>query len=354
MISVLTEKLSERTGNNINKYIMKKVVIFGATGTVGVYTAVKLKQSGYNVVAVARRKSDNGFFADYGIPYYSVDVTNKDDFDILPTDDINCVIHYAGAMPARMKGYEPQQYIDTIITGTFNVLEYSKKVGANKIIFTQSISDSIHLCGTTTPIPSDIDRKFPLNNDHSVYVISKNAAVDLIEHYYAAFGIKRFILRLPTIYLYHPDSFYYVNGEKRKMFYRSFIDKAISGETIEIWGDFKMVKEIVYVKDFVQIVERCVESELDGGFYNVGEEKCVSLEDQIKGIVEVFSDPKKKSNIVYRPEMPNPSQFIFDISKTKNELGYIPQYDYISSLRDMKQEMETNPFEKIWGKEENY
>ena len=205
-----------------------------------------------------------------------------------------------------------------------------------------------------TPIPADIWRKFPLNNDHSVYVIAKNAAVDLIEHYFHKFGIKRFILRLPTIYLYHPDPYYHVNGEKRIMFYRMFIDKAIAGEPIEIWGNSSKVKEIVYVKDFTQIVECCVKSKLDGGFYNVGEEECVSLEEQVRGIVEVFCEDGKKSPIIYRPEMPDPSEFVFDISKTKNELGYKPKYNYRESLIDFKHEMEKNPFEKLWGKESDY
>ncbi len=333
---------------------MEKIIIFGATGTVGVYTALHLKEMGYDVITVGRRKSDNGFFADYGISYFSVDITNNLDFDILPKCSIDCVIHYAGAMPARMKGYNPQEYIDTIITGTLNVLEYTKSVGAKKIIFTQSISDCFHVADGKKPIPSDINRSFPKNNDHSVYVIAKNAAVDLIEHYYYAFGIKRFILRLPTIYLYHPNPFYYVNGQKRKMFYRQFIEKAILGEPIDIWGDATKVKEIVYVKDFTQIVECCVKSNLDGGFYNVGEEECVSLDDQIKGIIEVFCSPDKISTTKYLPDMPDPSEFVFDISKTKNELGYKPKFDYITSLKDMKKEMELNPFEKLWGKEEDY
>ena len=197
---------------------MGKIVIFGATGTVGVYTSLKLKEDGYDVLAVGRRKSDNGFFADYNIPYASVDIVNKDAFGVLPQNDVDCVIHYAGSMPARMKGYNPQEYIDTIITGTLNVLEYTRKAGAKKIVFTQSISDCFWMVKDATPIPADIWRKFPLNNDHSVYVIAKNAAVDLIEHYFHKYGIKRFILRLPTIYLYHPNPYYYVNGEKREMF----------------------------------------------------------------------------------------------------------------------------------------
>jgi UDP-glucose 4-epimerase len=332
---------------------MKKVVVFGATGTIGVYSVLKLKELGNQVFAVGKRKTDNGFFSDYDIPFISVDITKKKEFYKLP-NDVDYVLHFAGAMPARMKGYNPQQYIDTIITGTLNVLEYTKKVNAKKIVFTQSISDCFHLGGSTTPIPADIVRKFPLNNDHSIYVIAKNAAVDLIEHYYFTHGIKRFILRLPTIYLYHPDPHYYVNGEKRKMFYRQFIDKAIKGNTIDLWGDPNRMKEIVYVKDFVGIVQKCVESNLDGGFYNVGGDIGITLEEQITGIIDVFSDPGNRSKINYLLDMPKASQFKFDISKTKTELNYTPNYSYIQSLRDFKKEMFAQPFCKLWGVEKDY
>ena len=333
---------------------MSKIIIFGATGTVGVYTALHLKKIGHEVIAVGKRESDNGFFLDYGIEYYSVDISNKQAFEKLPTSSIDIIIHYAGAMPARMRGYRPQEYIDTIVTGTLNVLDYTISCGAKKIIFTQSISDCLWQVKDATPIPADLKRGFPLNNDHSIYVIAKNAAVDLIEHYHHKYGISRFILRLPTIYLFHPNPYYYVNGIKKKMFYRQFIDKAIAGEDIEIWGDYTKVKEIVYVKDFIQIVECCTNAEIKGGFYNVGEEKCVSLEEQVKGIIDVFGKEGHKSSITYRPDMPDPSEFVLDISKTKKELGYKPVFDYRASLIDMKKEMEENPFEKLWGKKEDY
>lgn len=59
---------------------MKKVIIFGSTGLVGTYTAIDLKQKGFDVVAVGRRKSDNGFFRENGIEYFSVDLNSKEDF----------------------------------------------------------------------------------------------------------------------------------------------------------------------------------------------------------------------------------------------------------------------------------
>ena len=217
--------------------MMDTIVIFGATGSVGVYTALFLKKKGYNIIAVGQRKSDNGFFAEYDIPYYSVNIANKNDFNILPVSGVDQVLHFAGAMPARMQGYDPYQYVNSIITGTLNVLEYIRKVNALKVIFTQSIADVLHLFGSTDPISPDSVRKFPLIGDHSIYSISKNAAVDLIEHYFNQYAIKRFILRLPTIYVYHPNPYYYVDGVRKWMGYRYLIDRAINGKELEIWGD---------------------------------------------------------------------------------------------------------------------
>ena len=60
---------------------MKKVLVFGATGTVGAYTCIDLKERGYYVIAVGLRKDENGFFDLQDMKYYSVDICNKDDFN---------------------------------------------------------------------------------------------------------------------------------------------------------------------------------------------------------------------------------------------------------------------------------
>lgn len=332
---------------------MKKVVIFGATGTVGAYASLLLKESGYDIIAVGRRLSDNGFFGTYDIPYYSVDIKNKDDFKKLPHVDIEAVIHLAGAMPASMHGYHPHDYISTIVEGTLNVLEFTRDNGIKKIIFAQSRADSNYLMGKS-PIPADIEKKFPLVGDHSIYSICKNAAVDMIEHFYHQYGINRFILRFPTIYAYHPNPYFYVNGVRKMMAFRYIIEQAIKGETIEIWGDPSRGKEIVYVKDCIQIIEKCLKSSLDGGMYNVGRGIPVTLDEQVKGIIDVFGEKTSKSKIIYRPDMPNAREFVHDISKTQKDLGYVSQYDYISQLFDFKKYMDEETFSKLWGKRTDY
>ena len=332
---------------------MRNIVIFGATGTIGAYLSLELKDANYNVIAVGKRNSDRGFFLNHNIIYHSVDITKSDDFIKLPEENIYAVIHCAGKMPAMMEGYHPQDYIDTIVTGTLNVLDYTRKIQAAKIIFTQSRADSNHLMNSNKSIPSDINRSFPKTGDHSVYTICKNAAVDLIDHYYYEYGVQRFILRLPTIYAYHPNKYFYVNGIKKEIAYRHIIERAKKGLSIEIWGNPEKAKEITYIKDLTQIIQKCIESDLDGGVYNVGRGTGVTLNEQINGIINIFSS-QKKSEIQYRPDMPDSRQFIHDISKTINELGYSPEYNYNSLLLDFKKEMESQRFKILWGTEKDY
>lgn len=330
----------------------KTVVLFGATGTVGAYTALYLREMGYHVFAVGHRKSDNGFFADYQIQYFSVNIVNSSEFSVLPKDNIYAIINLAGILPARMKGYYPQQYVDTNVTGCLNILNYAIQVKASVFIYSQSISDVAYLCGNKTPIPPEAPSKFPLNNDHSIYSITKNAAVALVEHFSAKFGFKHFILRFPNIYLYHPNPMYYVDGVEKWQGYRLMIAKAMKGEPISVWGDPTRVHDIVYVKDCCQIIEKCISTKkAPGGMYNVGTGIGTTLEEQIRGIVEIFSPKGHRSVISYDTSKPDSTEYIFDVSKTEKYLGYRMQYDYIKYLKDFKMEMEAQRFVKLWGKD---
>ena len=331
-----------------------RVVIFGATGTIGAYAADALSHAGFEVIAVGRRASDNGFFEERGIIYISSDITKKSALKVLPRNDVYAVVHLAGAMPARMQGYAPQTYIDSIVSGTLNVLDYCVAVSANRIVFAQSIADVSYLYGNNTLIPADAPRKFPLNDDHSIYSICKNAAVNMIEHYHVKFGLKRFVLRCPNIYVYHPNPFYYLDGKQRWQSYRLLIERAKRGLPIEMWGDPDLQRDIVYVKDCVQIIEKALCADVSGGMYNVGTGIGTTMRRQIEGIVEVFSPLAHPSAIVECPDKQNTASYIMDISKTKAELGYKPRYDYISYLYDMKKEMEAEPFSILWGKGTDY
>lgn len=332
----------------------KKVVIFGATGKVGCYSALYLKEMGYDVIAVGHRKTDNGFFADYGIEFESVDIMNKKEFGVLPQRDVYAVVHMAATLPATMKGYEPRVYVEDNIIGTMNVLDYAVTSGIQRFVFPKSWSDILYLTGSLKPIAADAVVKFPLNNDHSIYAITKNAACDIIHHYSVKYGFKYYILRFPNIFCYHPNPTYYVDGVKHWTGQRSIIEQAKRGEVIELWGNPDAARDVFYVKDCTQIVEKCLSANGACGTYNVGTGWVVSRREQIQGLIDVFGDKNKPSKIVVRTDKPDSPTYLLDISKTESELGYKPHYDYITYLKDLKYEMEHNRFEKLWGRESDY
>lgn len=329
-----------------------KIIVFGATGGIGAYTIMHLFDAKkYELVAVGHRKDDNGFFDSYGIPYYGVDVADYTTFGCLPKNDVAAVVNMAGVLPAIK--YAPRMYINSFTMGQLNILEYMREVGCKKIIFAQTPADLWYLQNTTEPMPADAQRSFPPSTDHSIYTIAKNAAIDITEYYQNTYGFQWFALRFFNVYLYNPNPFYHVDGVKRWISFRLIIEKAKKGENIEVWGDPARSKEMVYVKDVAQLVAQCIEDEKHRGIYNVGSLHQVSLEEQIDGIIEVFTEGNRSKKI-FCPEKPNALFNHLDISKTVKELGYTPKYSYIDWLKDFKEEERINRFERLWGTKADY
>ena len=318
---------------------MKKVLILGANGDIGKYLVDYLScqvEEPFEIIASGRSNAD---FSKYdNVEYIRVDITNQKDFDRLPSD-IYAVIDLAGMMPARMEGFHPEQYIKTNIEGTLNVLEFCKKNAVDRIIYTQSFGDIKDYGDTMVELKPDLNPKYKYDTDHSVYVVSKNTAVELIKCYHAIYKLKSFILRLPNIYFWSKNDTFYVDGKIKKIAWRYIIEQAEKGNDIEVWGDYSRVKDMIYVKDLCQMIYLSCLVDRDYGHYNVGTGIGTSLLEQIKGIVNVFGKDKK-SNLIFMPDKPNAPQYIMNIENATADLGYLPKYNYLDMLNDMKKEKE--------------
>lgn len=326
----------------------KKIIIFGATGNTGSYMVDYalnyFDQNEYEIIASGRRKTD--FFTKRGIVYYAVDVTKEDEFDVLPRENVYAVLLLSAQIPSYMSKYEPRKYVDSIIIGAYNVLEYCRKVKADRILYTQTVFD-VSSYPHDMVIKPNMTKNFSYVGDHAVYVIAKNTALEFIEHYFQEYGLKKFIFRLPTIYSYSPYPYYFPNGIKTIRPVYQMIFKAMKSEPIEIWGDPNYSKDMVHVNDFCQMLCKAVEVEKEEGFYNVGTGNPISLEKQIRTIVHVFSPKDKPSEIIYCPYKISTGGFLMDITNAIEELGYSPQYDCLQLFEDYKKEMQLNRFAEL-------
>lgn len=318
---------------------MKNVIVIGATGGTGMYLIKYLSERNYRVFTTGRKERHTDYFKSPNVTYQALDITQKSQFDSLPSEDISCVVLLAGIMPSRMEGYDPQMYIDVNITGTLNVLEFCRKHKIKKIIFTQSHADVSAQWDSGKLIPADAGRSLHFKGDHAMYIISKCTAVDMIEHYHQEFGFQSIILRLPTVYSFLPGATMYVDGKVQNMAFMYLVDQAMKAKDIEIWGDPNKSKDIVYIKDFISIVESAIASEHAQGVYNVGSGIATTLKEQILGIIDVFSVGDKRSKVIYRPDKKSQTSYLYDITRTEQELNYKVKFPYIEMLRDMKKEM---------------
>lgn len=331
-----------------------KVLVLGATGHLGAYTALHLKNCGYEIVAVGHRASDNGFFASKDIRYIgNFALENEESYFNLPRD-IDAIVHLAGTMPAHADA-SPMPYVQSIIVGMVNLCEWLKNsTVCKRVIFNTTPSDVCAFFGSAVPVPDDAPRSFPKDGgDHAVYAIAKTAAADILESYKYSAGISSCVFRHLTVYGYQPNPFYAVNGVKKMLPWRFILEKAANGERVEIWGDPLRKKELLYIKDFTKAIECALRTDADG-IFNLSGDRPYTLEEQIEGIIEVFSPCDNKSEKIYLPNKPNTPQNLLDSTKARTQLNWIPAYSWVQALEDMKKEMGVEPFAGLWGKSSDF
>ena len=322
------------------------IVVIGASSFIGLYTVNALIENGYEVCATGRNKRFKEIYEQKNVKYIKLDLEDKEAYNKLPTENVEAVILLAAYLPANagedlVDCENADKYIMINTIGTINVLEYCRKNNIKRMIAASSYADMSGYFGTNTIITEDLPRKFSLQDDHAAYVISKNAANDMMEYYNQQHGMKNAIFRFPPVYGVGPHGYLKVNGKVVKSGLQVFIDKARSGEDIEIYGNKDVARDVVYVKDVANAFVKALQSDKTYGLYNIAAGVSVSLEKQVQSVIKVFG--KGDIDIIYSPEKKNNSKtYYISIDKAKKDFGYEPLYaDFEKMMIDWKNEEET-------------
>lgn len=323
------------------------IIVIGATGFIGMYTVEHLLRQGKTVLATGRNVEMGNLLQQMGAEFMPLDITDEDAFKQLPTKQVEGVILLAGLLPANVKvditkDENAADYFRVNVIGTINVLEYCRKNGIRKVIGCSSYSDVSGAWKKGYAIKETEPRNFAFTGDHAVYVISKNAANDVMEYYNQQHNMQCAWFRFPPVYGVGPHSSIYVNGKYYKSGIQTFIENAQQGKEIELWGNPHIQRDIIYVKDVAHAFYLALQSEQTYGLYNMTSGTALDLEEQARAVIDVFGDPNQ-SKIVYRPEKPNNTpSFLFDMNKAKQDFGFVPAYtSYKKMMQDYKKELES-------------
>lgn len=332
------------------------VVIFGASGFIGTYLVDRLVEDGFYVIATDISRKGEAYYKKQGITFVRLDITKEKEFEALPKTGVRAVVHVACLQPANVseQKYDPKEYMKVNALGTINILEYCKRNMAPKILYTSShLEVDECLWETGRYIREDAPRAISYTGEYAMYIISQNVAIDCVAHYSQKHGMQGIVCRVPPVYGYGPHTEIFKNGKQVKTGFKIFIENAIAGKPLEVWGDCKTGRDIIYVKDVVSAISMALKSDKVTGLYNIASGRPLSLEQEAKGIIKVFSSRAHLSEIRYRPDRPNSIKpFLYDISKAKKDMGWSPQYSFEEMLLDYKKEMQSARFDFLLKKGE--
>lgn len=316
------------------------IVITGATGFIGVYLVDELIREGFDVLATGRNQVAKSYYNENGIPFVGLDVTSEEDFNRLPKNNIDAVVHLAALIPAATSSLNAKGFLIVNSLGTYNALDFCRRNGINDFIFTTSHFTVEGFWGIWDTkklrIKEEMGRNFKYTGDHTLYIISKIAAEEYVERFSQEYGMRCITFRLSGVWGYGR----YETG------FEFFVNRAKKGKTIEVFGDPNKVRDNIYVKDVTRAIILGLESRNAKGLYNLSSGIPLTLREEVEKIVEAFSPVGSRSRIVSCPDKPGGviKSYVYDISKIREEIGFTPEYPYELMLLDYKEELEKRRF----------
>ena len=318
------------------------ILIAGATGYVGRYLAVDLKNRGEDVLALGRNPMVEAFFREQGVPFQEFDLLNDGDYARLPQTGVTAIVNLAVCLPEHEAPME--RFFDVNTKGNYKLLEYARTHGVSRFIMasTHKVYYDIYAPVITEDmLPSFI-------GPHSPYIISKLAAENFMQYYSKDFHMDAIVLRFTGVHGYGAlMGFLKKDGSYTRTASEWFIEHAVKGEPIEVWGDMSIKRDHVYIKDVVGAIEAAIAAPAGTkGIYNVASGVAHNQYEDAIAIAEAFATDRGVSKVIMRPDKPGLTRgYCYSIEKIGRDIGWKPQYTDLERLyADYRQEWQRKVF----------
>jgi nucleoside-diphosphate-sugar epimerase len=232
-----------------------KILVTGATGFIGRQLCLTLAQQGHQVIALCRNTSHP-----YLIPHQNITPVKG---DILDTGSLmiamqGCEQVYHTAAMAKLWCRNPNDFYDTNVTGTINVLEAARLSGVKRVVYTST-------CGVWGPTLNH-----PMTEDDP-RVVGFPIAYERTK-YLAELEVNKFVKEGMDIVTVNPSR---VFGEGPVTDSNS-VSKMISGYLKGKWriipGDGSQISNYAYLDDVVEGHVLAMEKGVTGNRYILGGE----------------------------------------------------------------------------------
>ena len=208
--------------------------------------------------------------------------------------------------------------------GTHNLLELARK---NKARFIFASSSEIYGDPDVIPTPETYVGRVNSMGPRSPYVESKRFGETLVNSYVKQYGLDGIVLRIFNTYGPRMRA-----GELYGRVVDRFVDQALRGAPLTVYGDGKQTRAFTHVNDTVNGILRVTEHGVSGEAYNIGSDTETSIIDLARLVVEAVGS---RSTLEFYPIPQDDSRRrAADISKVKAN-GWSPSIGITEGLKLM-------------------
>jgi len=304
---------------------LKTILLTGAAGFIGSWTAEALSKENFNIIGV-----DN-FNSYYDVSLkktraanlqkicsiHNVDIADYKQLEkIFDQYKIDQVCHLAAQAGVRYSIENPFAYENANNLGMLNILELCRHKKIPSLIYASSSS----VYGGNKKIPfAETDS---VDQPVSLYAATKKYNELAAHTYHHLYGLNTTGLRFFTVYgpFGRPD-----------MAYFKFTKALLEGQPIDVYNHGKMKRDFTYITDIVAGVISALKKNYPYEVFNLGNSQSIELSRFIEVLEKEIGQKAKKN---YLPMQPGDVHETFaDISKSKKMLGFDPKIKIEQGLK---------------------
>lgn len=277
---------------------MEKVLVTGSGGFIGRKLLERLKKDDVEVVEFSRNQGK--------------DVTRSEDFkDLEPVDT---VFHLAAVSGYKDCSENTNLAYEVNVSGTVNVLEYCRRLGAKLIFPSTYVYDRPY---------EEVKTETSACKPTTHYSLTKWLGEELCRFYARIFKVNSLILRTANVFGF---------GQEDKYLVPIIFNHILNNQALTLTRP-EIERSFIYIDDLVEAYIRLAEAQTEPGeVFNVGPEKPTTLQQ----LIETISRVSGKTPLVSyegkeRPKEVNLNRV--DISKMENKLNWQPEISLETGLK---------------------
>lgn len=307
---------------------MKKILVTGADGFIGSHLVEQLVEEGYEVTAFTYYNSFNSWGWLDTFPPYLIDAIKIISGDVRDPNgvrkavkNVDAVFHLAALIGIPYSYEAPDNYVDTNIKGTLNVLQAARDYNLERVL----ITSTSEVYGTAQTIP--MSETHP-RQGQSPYSATKIGADYLAESFYRSFELPVTIVR--------PFNTYGPRQSARAVIPTIITQLLNEMEEIEL-GALHPSRDFVYVKDTARGFAEIAKSEdTIGEEINIATNEEVTIKELANELIDLIFP---EATIVTRQQRVRPKnsevdRLLGDNKKIKELTDWQPQFSLLDGLRE--------------------